>query len=578
MHYLKYNWRGPPPFPKKKYKPLILNNMAGGKMNARQKMINMMYLVLTAILALNVASEVLNAFVVINMGLLQQNKSLDSKNESVITDFSNQRTLDSSNSRIKFLNEQALYIKNISDELSNEIENMKIDMVMKVDKVDKTKALDLVTNPMKVNRKDDYDGPTHYFGTSNPPGTTGKAHDLKLKLNDFYKKCMVVVDKVIEKAENKKELRLEIENKLKIITTPDPEGNKEYPTWEMEYFYHLPLAAALTELTKWQNFVKGAEGDMLAFLWNDISRFVFKFDEVKVAVIPKSNFITSGSNFEADIFLAAYSTNGSNLPTIVYGSSVDTGTMKVGGGATLEKDKFVNGVGKVSFPVSGMGEKTFAGTLQLKDPSGNLKTLPFSTTYNVAPPSASIAPTQLKVVYYGVDNPFSISVPGVAPNQLTVTASNASVTGSNGNYTINPSTTTGKITIYVSARMADGTVKRMGTEEFRIKRIPNPEIMVAQKPTGSAVNKNTFAISPIVPDMSGFLFPVYATVISVKGAVKVGSGDLQSFSFNGNVFPLNVQKMIKDAPNNSKLYLDEIKVSAPGGNRTLSAIYTLTNY
>jgi gliding motility-associated protein GldM len=576
MRYLKFNGFWPPKF-LKSINLLNFNKMAGGKMNARQKMINMMYLVLTAILALNVASEVLNAFVVINMGLLQQNKSLDSKNESVITDFSNQNTLDPNNTRIKFLNEQALYIKRISDELSKEIENMKVDMVMKVDKVDQTKALDLVVNPMKVNRKDDYDGPTHFFGTGNPPGTSGKAHDLKLKLNDFYKKCMSVVDKVIEQADNKKELRLEIENKLKIITTPDPEGNKEYPTWEMEYFYHLPLSAALTELTKWQNFVKGAEGDMLAFLWNDISRFVFKFNEVRVAVIPKSNFITSGSNFEADIFLAAYSTNGSNLPTIVYGSSVDTGTMKVGGGVTLEKDKFVNGVGKVAFPVSGMGEKTFAGTLQLKDPSGNLKTLPFSTTYNVAPPSASIAPTQLKVVYYGVDNPFSISVPGVAPNQISVTASNASVTGSNGNYTINPSSTTGKITIQVSAKMADGSVKRMGTEEFRIKRVPNPEIMIAQKPTGSSVNKNTMAASPIIPDMSGFLFPVYATVISVKGSVK-GSGEgLNPFSFSGNVFPSNVQKMIRDAPNNSKLYLDEIRVSAPGGNRTLSAVYIITN-
>lgn len=565
-----------PPF--KSINPLILKKMAGGKLNARQKMINMMYLVLTALLAINVSKEVLDAFVVINMGLLQQKESLESKNTAMLNQFSTQCMIDEKNLRLKFLNEQAINVTHISDELSNEIEKMKEELVVEVDGVNESKAKDVIKNPMLVNKKDDYDGPTRYFGTDDAPGQNGKANELKRKLNDFRSKCLAIVDKVLVNSpnENKQLLKKDIEKKLDILLTPD-KGNKEYPTWEMQYFYHLPLSAALTELTKWQNFVKGAELDMLNFLWEEIARNAYKFDAIKVAVIPKSSFITSGSNFEADVFLAAYSTSESNLPTITYGSSVDTNTMQVGGGVTLGNDKYSDGVGKVSFPVSGVGEKTFAGTLQLKDPSGKIKVMPFSTTYNVAPPSASIAPTNLNVVYYGVDNPFSISVPGVAPNQIVVSASGGTVSGANGTYTINPSNTTGNVTVNVSARMQDGTTQRMGTQQFRIKRVPNPEIMIGNKPTGSSVSKNQFAGSPIIPDMSGFLFPVYSEIISVKGSIKGSGNNLLPFDFRGNVFPGNVQTMIRQSPTGTKVYLDEIKVKVPGGNRTMSAIYTLIN-
>lgn len=554
--------------------------MASGKMNARQKMINMMYLVLTAMLAINVAKEVLDAFVVINMGLLQQKESLEQKNETVINDFSNQLLIDPANKRLAFLNEQALYIKQVSDKLTLEIEQMKVDLVKKVDGVDESKAREVIVDPMKADRKDDYDGPTHFFGTDKAPGNSGKANELKKKLESYRRECMVIVDKVLADSvysQNRRTIRNEIEQKLNILLTNDPKDSKQYPTWEMQYFYHLPLSAALTELTKWENFVRGAEGDMLAFLWEEISRNAFKFDKIKVAVIPKSNFVTSGSNFEADVFLAAYSTNGGNSPVITYGSGVNETTLQVDGGTVLEKDRFVDGVGKISIPASGSGERTFAGTYQMKDPSGNVKTLPFSTTYNVAPPSATIEHTQLNVVYFGVDNPFTIAVPGAAPNQLVVSTNGGTLTGSNGNYVINPKNSTGKISVSVGIRTADGNIQRMGAKEFRVKKVPNPVIKFCGQESNTNVSKTRAANSPIIPDMSDFLFPVYAKVISVKGAIKRSDTGYQNFNFTGNVFPTNVSNMIKTAPNGSKLYLDEIKVSVPGGNRNLNAVYTLVN-
>jgi gliding motility-associated protein GldM len=551
--------------------------MAGGKLNARQKMINMMYLVLTALLALNVAKEVLNAFVIINMGLLQQKESIEHKNEAILTEFSNQRIIDSANTRLQFLDSQAIYINRISGELISDIEKMKVEMVVKVDKVNETKALDLVKNPMKVDRKDDYDGPTRFFGTNNPPGATGRAHDLKIKINEFRKSCITVVDKVLEDPmynTSRVQIKAEISSELNILLTNDPKDNKEYPTWEMQYFYHLPLSAALTELTKWQNFVEGAESDMLNFLWKEISRNAYKFDKIKVAVIPKSNFVTSGSNFEADVFLAAYSTNGGNLPTITYGSTVDTGTMKVPGGIVLTKDKFVDGVGKVSFSVSGSGEKTFAGTLQMTDPSGNIKTLPFSTVYNVAPPSATVSPDNMNVFYYGIPNPVSISVPGVASNNILVTTTGCTLSGSNGHYSATPTQQNGMAYINVSARMQDGSVQSMGRYEFRIKRVPTPELKWGRTDEGNRVPKSDVGLA-LIPFMADFQFPIYPIVTGYEISFKSTDGSIYSKHFDGNQIAPSIQSTLRQLPRGSRVNFYNVKISVPGGSRNVSTSWEI---
>ena len=551
--------------------------MAGGKLNARQKMINMMYLVLTAILALNVAKEVLDAFVVINMGLLQQKESLEGKNTAMLNQFNTQLLVDSSNQRLQFLNKQALFIKKISDELNTDIEKMKVDLVVQVDGVDVSKAVDVVNNPIKVDKKDNYDGPTRYFGTDDPPGTKGKAHELKQKISTYREQCMQVVDQVLagNKNPNSKELRTGIEKKLDLLLTKDPASPSEFPTWEMQYFYHLPLAAALTELTKWENFVKGAELDMLNFLWEEIARNVYKFDAIRVAVIPKSNFVTSGANFEADVFLAAYSSGGNNLPTIVYGSSVDTSNMHVPGGTTLEKDHYVNGVGKVSFPVSGAGEKTFAGTLQIKDPSGNLKTLPFSTTYNVAPPSATVSPDMMNVFYYGLSNPVSVSVPGVASNNISVSGTNCTLTGSNGHYQALPTQQSGKAYVNVSARMQDGTSRPMGRYEFRIKTVPTPQVRWGQNKTGFRVPAQE-GTQPLIPYMENFDFNIFPVVTSFDFSVSRGDGD--SFGekgVRGSQIPAKYHPYLKTLKRGSKVYFDNIKMTVPGGTRTTSCTWEI---
>jgi gliding motility-associated protein GldM len=229
---------------------------------------------------------------------------------------------------------------------------------------------------------------------------------------------------------------------LEIIDLNDPDPKSEtvtkhrLTTWEMKYFYHLPLSAALLEISKWENIVRSSEAEVLKFIWDQISADAVKFDAVRAQVVPKSTFVVSGSNFEADVFLAAYNT--AMKPEIITGGSVDTTTGNVPGGTVLDTSKIVNGVGRIQIAASGAGERTFAGVINLiEKATGKKIPYPFQTKYTVSPPMASVAATKMNVFYKGLDNPVSVSVPGYPPSQLIVSGSGPiSVSGANGNYIV----------------------------------------------------------------------------------------------------------------------------------------------
>ncbi len=547
--------------------------MAGGKQTPRQKMINMMYLVLTALLALNVSKEILDAFVVVNIGLLQQKQNLEQKNGSWYAEFHNQDEVvnKGKNPRVKQLHERAKKVRALADEMSQYIHGLKVELVKLVDAAPTDEeANNRIQNPGLISKKDDYDKPTHYFGAEPDKVEKGKARELKNKLNEYKAALLELVD-----AKNKAMM----EERLALLNTPDPDA--EDPAckkdkrcqWEMKYFYHLPLSAALVELTKWENIVKGAESEMLTHFWDQISATAFKFDAVEAKVIPKSSFVVSGSNFEAEVFLAAYST--SFKPTIIYGTEVDTLTMNVVGGTQLDSTKIINGKGYVSIPASGAGERTFAGVIKMIDPKTQKETsYPYSTIYNVSPPSATVSPTKMNVMYRGLDNPVSVSVPGVAPNNIVVACNGGTISGSNGNYIVKPGTGN-KITISVSAKMEDGKTSSMGTYEFRVKRVPTPIIKWGGKKNGEQVGAAAAAASPLIPEMEDFDFDMYANIRSFTVAFRTKNGYFDK-QCTGNALPADVQNQIRGLSRGTKVYFDDVKISVPGGEtRTTNAVFTI---
>lgn len=547
--------------------------MAGGKLSPRQKMINMMYLVLTALLALNISKEVLHAFVVVNIGLLQQKANIESKNSATIAEFNNQVMVNPKNDRIKGFHDDAVKVAQLSKAVNDMIEKMKVEMVMACDGVDEAKAKERIENPFKVERKDDYDRPTHYFGTSEAPGDKGKAHELKLALEQ-YKKDLLGFVKTKDAAKRKS-----VEQSLHILDLEVPKdeehkGSETQSTWEMFYFYHQPQSAALVELTKWQNIVRGAESEILTYLWDQISATAFKFDAVTAAIIPKSSFVTSGSMFEADVFLAAYST--AVKPIIIYGTAVDTLTGNVTGGVELPKEKIIDGKGRLEIPASGAGERTVAGVIKIVNPVDQKETpYSFSTVYNVAPPSATVSATKMNVMYRGLDNPIEVSVPGVAPNNISVNCSGGSMSGGNGKYIVKPGA--GKeLTISVGAKNVDGKSTSMGSYKFRVKDVPDPQITWAGQTTGGRVSASAAGGNPLIPKMKDFDFEVFSTITSYDIAFSLNGSYFSKTGQNGNVISGDIASKIKILPKGTKVYFDNVKVSKPGGSRAnLSAVFII---
>ncbi|MCG9911684.1 MAG: gliding motility protein GldM [Flavobacteriales bacterium] len=532
--------------------------MASGKASPRQKMINMMYLVLTALLALNVSKEILEAFVVVNEGMLLQKTNIEKNNGRIYGDFEQQKILYKENfERIKPFYENAQLLRKISDELVNEIEVMKAELIATAEQITKEKALEDGMTAKDLTKLEDYDIPTYYFGTDDPAKPArgeGKAAELKKKIADYREKLLSkqFFDKISDTS--KVQLNLSTEDPISFKT-------KQKEPWEMFYFYHLPMPAALTELTKWQNNVRAAEGAILSYLYDKISASSYKFDAIKAAIIPKSNVVFAGNAFEADIFLAAYNT--SERPTIL-----------VNGSPVTEFSEDGRGLFKVQ--ASGEGEKTVTGVIKIKDPiTGGEREEPFETKYQVSKPMMTVTPDQMNVFYRGLDNPITVSVPGVAPNQITATCSGCnSFTGGNGKYIVKPGSGN-EANISVSVKLTDGKVQNMGAAKFRVKRIPDPQIKFGSKSTGEVITVPEAQNSALIPLMQDFDFNVFAQIKSFAISYEL-NGSIQDKQVSGNKIPSDVATNIARMQKGKKIYFDKIMIGMPDGTtRTQSAVFTI---
>jgi len=533
--------------------------MAGGKQSPRQKMINMMYLVLTALLALNVSKEILEAFVVVNQGMLIQKENIESNNGRIYGAFEQQKLLYKDNyERIKPYYEDAQLVRKMSDELVTHIEEMKAELIAKSEGLTKEEVLSKKMTAADLENLEDYDIPTYYFGTDDPAKVQrgeGKAAELKKKINEYRDKLLSkeFFDKMADTSKVK--LNLKTDDVVHYKT-------KEKMTWEEFYFFHLPMPAALTELTKWENNVRGAEGAMLSYLYDKVGASSYKFDAIKAAIIPKSNVVFAGNNFEADIFLAAYNT--SEKPTIIANGSTVT--------------EFQDGRGLFKVQASGEGEKTVSGVIKIKDPiTGAERDEPFETKYQVSKPMMTVTPDAMNVFYRGLENPITVSVPGVAPNQITATCTGCeSWKGGNGKYVLKPGQ--GKeASINVSIKTSDGKTQNMGAAKFRVKRIPDPTIKFSNKKNNEVLSiVEATSGGALIPMLEDFDFNVYAVIKSFTVSFDPGTGSIYDKNCTGNQIPDDVSRMMKKIPKGKKLYFDNIKVSMPDGTvRTASAVYTI---
>jgi gliding motility-associated protein GldM len=511
----------------------------------RQKMINIMYLVLTALLALNVSKQILNAFVIVNNGLDHTNVNFDKKNASTMSQF--EKALANDRAKTKPYYDKAVLIQTWSKQLCNYIDTLKFQLVAATEGIPMKQAD--TENLMDVGAKDNFDIPTHILinDAAAEDGSKGKAHELKMKMAEFRKKVLAFV-----KPTDTAGLNLGLK-------TPDVFSKEEdrKVNWEIDNFSERPLAASVVMLTKTQNDVKGVESTVQSYLLNSVSAADFKFDQLVPAIIPNSNYVLLGDSYRAELFVSAYSST--QKPKILVGD-VDTNTGKVNG--HVDSVKVRNGMGMYAVKTDHEGQVKFAGVINIKAPDGSIKQYPFHSSYLVAKPALVVSPTKMNVFYIAVDNPVEISVPGVPDEDLRPVGSGCSISGSKGKYIVRVSGGT-QCSISVSAHMPDGSSKNMGKQDFRIKRVPDPVCYVAGKKGDISIPKAQLQIATkVFAKLENFDFDLNYDVTSFQ-MVAVINGITIIKDANGSGFTGEMQNIIKQCTRGSHIIIQNVKVKGP---------------
>jgi len=515
--------------------------MAGYKETPRQKMIAMMYLVLTALLALNVSVEILEAFIVVNESLETTNDNLNRKVVGAYGKFEQQYNLNPK--KVGPYWEQAQKAHKLAEDMVKYIQLTKYDVISKVEgiSIDSAKKAPL----RSLHNKDNYDKPTHYFIGDSQDGSAGKSKELKLKLQEFNNAIANYID---PKAKGTIKSNLNLNGPYK-----DATGAKQ--NWEMHHFYYTILAADVTILNKLISDVYGYEFDVINHLYASVDAQDFKFNKIEAKVIPKSNYVFLGDTYEADVFVAAYDTLQSPEVTI--------------NGRTLPGKN-----GKVHFTMGATKEgfQNYSGFIMAKDATGAIIRYPFKEEYLVAPPSLTISPTKMNVFYVGVENPVSISSGGLSDAQLkpTITAP-ATIYRAGGGWAVKVPNGLKKVTISISATV-NGKVKNLGGLDFRVKHVPSPTAKIGNT-DGGPISKNVLLASgAIIPNMpEDFEFDLNFEITSFTFSV-VRGGDIFSRDGKGNVLSEEMKGIIRNAKRGERVWIDNISAKGPDGTRRLNSI------
>lgn len=541
--------------------------MASGKQSPRQAMINMMYLVLTALLALNVSKEILDSFVTVNNGLENTKLSLNDKMTAQYASF--EAFASENQAKYGAAWNEAKKIKAAGADLVAHIDSIKARAIQKAEgwPMDSIVLGDgRIVDLMKVTKKDSHDELTNMMVGSEPakpiegPFT---AHELRGKLEAFR-------DMVKGSRPDDQTLASTVDRLFDFSDKPDASGTMN--NWSSLNFYHVPMAAGITILSKIQNDVRNAEGEVVKRMMDAVEGKSFKFNKLTTIVKPLSSFVTIGSKYQAEIFLGAY--DDQNAPEVYIagpGATVDTVAKKIVG----ESIKLpMNGAkAQLEQMASGAGIRTVKGIIKFKPVGGEETTEVFETTYEVAAPSLVVSPTKMNVFYRGVDNPVDISVSGYSPGDVAASMSNGTLSKAANGWIVKPGKDT-EATVSATVTNPDGTKKAMPGIKFRVKNVPNPTPYFGGKSVNDETIKKTdlTAAAGVIAKMIDFEFDLKFDVVEYKVTMVVNGVPLEK-STKGPAVSGDMKEIFQKAKPGQKIYIEGIKARGPDGTvRNLGAL------
>lgn len=539
-------------------------------------MIGMMYLVLTALLALNVSADILDAFAIVNDGLEKTNASVESKIEDYYNIFEQQYSRQPEKAQIYWDKANEIRVK--TDEIINYIEKeIKVPLVLETENITEQELLaskdskkSLIRNVDKINpenrrvfyefdlnnigAKDKYDAATNYMINQ------GNATILKEKIQQ-YRAFVVSTVEDAGIANYNKYVGLLTDYDLngdKIIYT-DNDGQEL--SWENKNFEHIILTAEIAILNKIVGEIQTTEYDAITALFKQIGSSDFKFESVKARVIQKSDFIIKGQNYEAEIFIAAADT--SKAFDVKYFMGTDDYNKAKG-----EPVKLNSKEGKVilSFPATTVGVQKYAGRIEIPRPDGTMAFYDFNESFQVAPPSVTVAPINMMVMYEELQNPISVSAPGFTSDEITINVEGGKYTkgATNGEYFVEVNKGAKLVKVHVSAKDDNGKMVDMGYQEFRVKMVPDPVVKIGDI-TGGKVDKEVLlSIGRVMAVMKDFDFKDFNYTVD-SYTVSTYRGTFIDKQNKGPKFSDEVIALISNAQAGQRIQFQDICVKSPKG-------------
>lgn len=507
--------------------------MAGGKQSPRQKMINLMYLVFIAMLALNISKEVLSAFGSINEKFDRSNTTFEAKNNLALADLSKKAN---ENEEFKAAAATAQSAKQLGDAYFTYLASEKDALLAGVEDKTDYEAMD------KSNFLDErfYKG-----GKITPQG------------QKFLDEMAKYRDGMVKLAGDNKALVAQINEDFSTSDVVDGEGvKKDYISYN---FVGFPSVSSLTKMSQLQNDIKVVENELLTKLLSGNLKELASLDNYETVMTTSKGAYYTGSTFDGVLSLGRVdaSTKPSRVELKLDGRPIPSDKISYDGG------KLVLGVN-----TGGVGDHKITGTLFYPQDGKEIEVAVEQafTTIN-KPNSATIAADKMNVVYRGVDNPMTISFAGVADN--AVTASGAGLSKRSGSkYNMKPSQGR-EVTINVTAKLPDGGGTVSDKAVFRIKDIPRPVGALGGDDGGNLKKpRNTVSAAPINAVLPDFDFDLNLRVNSFK----FRAGDQATVAVQGNKLNAAAKSALKRAKRGSSVQIFDIKASIPGNSIRLKTV------
>jgi gliding motility-associated protein GldM len=537
--------------------------MAGYKETPRQKMIAMMYLVLTALLALNVSKEMLNAFLVVNDSVELTNENFVAKLGDTYSAF--EKKYQNDQVKVKPYFDKANKVRALSDEMISYIDSLKYELISITESipVDSAKKVEI----SKVKYKDDYDTPTNFFFAGSEDGSRGVGKELKKRIDEYRNTILSLIPPA---ERDRLKIGLKTDGDYR-----DTEGVKQ--NWIQYNFYHTIMAADVAILNKIITEVYNAEFDAVNYFLDAVDAKDFKYDEISAKILPKREHVFVGEQYEAEAIVAAYSTT--QNPEVFIKMGVDSLPL-----SDLASARPIEGkLGRVKFtlPAVNEGVQKYAGVIRVKGGTGEINNYHFHNEYTVGSPSLNVSATKMNVFYIGVENPVKIAVPGI-PNEILFAEINI------GRLYMNPEGDGWLVkidkkpegnqdaVITVKANI-DGQLKRMGDMNFRLRSVPSPTAKIANKMEGTITNNALLFAPQIVPvKPENFDFDMIFEIVSFDMVLQQGES-VTTRSTKGPIFSEEMKQLIQNARRGQRIWFENIVATGSDNEirRLNSIVFTI---